>query len=543
MLAVLGLLTASQQSIGERPGASMDPMRPYRIRAWLEVDAELPKEIETSIRGDLAAFVESYLGRAWQFEIAKPPESVTTGKLPTNAKPTGALSTSAASAQSSSASATSGDVSSDSAGLVVPGDDYDKTFRIQIQNETDRARFGRSVILEVQEFDSATEQWGPTARRSLRLDERLTWLVFETVYGQFRPTGIVSSREDDEMVLLQIRGFALQSGADALPVVPTGMPFRVYREFRTRGKPPLRTEVPWTYLVYREPAADKLKARCDVASSLRHPLSARTRGASRLVAIASSVAEGAQTTVRYVTSDSEPRPIVGVEVYIRLFDRPATFPIGSTDRDGNIVVRTDNIPIAANRPVYLVLGSTTVSQWAFPLVPGDRERIEAAVHIEPWLIELDSRIRALQDEIVDTVARRNLLNVRLRQLAEQNAGDEAKKAASEINALPDRDSFAEKLAELTRFAEERRQAAKMPIIPAAANRLLLQTQSLIDEYLAQEKVVVEVADSKTDAAPVDRKSGSPQNTGSERTVSAPPKAPPTPKKAADPPKTTSRRRE
>jgi hypothetical protein len=461
--AGIWLVLARGTAAADEPTA----LQPYRVRVWLEFEPHprLPESFREFVRNGFVNYCERFLGRLWQVSLTAPPPEAEGRQLPPPV-------------------------------VLQKLGEADKILWVRIRGTADGRPAGApQVAVSVREYDAAFAQWGPLASRSLIPSERFPRDVFDLAYSQFRPTAVLLGSSKSDRVTANLRGSGLAGGESALPVAPPGTPFRVYRQYTTPQGAVSHDEIPWTYLVYRSRLARQHADELEIVSALRNPLSGRTRRRSRLVAIASGAAEGSETIVQYVTG-AENRPLVGAQIGIRPHDKAAVVPIGATDRDGKVAVPAGSEPTAApkGRLVHVVLRNGKAIQWSFPLAPGDREQLLVRVRIEPFLAEMDYRTAALQDEIVDVVARRNILDRRLRAYAKDENLRMARKIAAEINALPGKDGFVSRLQELKGYAEQTRQEKKQPILPASVNRLLMQTETLINEYLSGEQITIEIGE-------------------------------------------------
>jgi hypothetical protein len=139
---------------------------------------------------------------------------------------------------------------------------------------------------------------------------------------------------------------------------------------------------------------------------------------------------------------------------------------------------------------------------SFPLLPGDPPRLTVRVAVDPFMTELNGRILALQEEVVDNVAKRTLSLRRIEKLAEKKDFAAAKKAVDEINQLPGRVEFEAKLAKIKALAEENRKQAKRPSLGFAVQRMFNQADYMLGEHFKADKVSIDFEGAgKGDAKP------------------------------------------
>jgi len=197
---------------------------------------------------------------------------------------------------------------------------------------------------------------------------------------------------------------------------------------------------------------------------------------SKVMGLAASNSEDAETEIQFVqlTTDNMPgnppgkRPVPGYEVLVKVQDQVVPVLAGATDRRGRITLSGSKLdPIGQNRPlvceVTLRIGRIPVAM--FPIVPGDEPRREVQVNPDPLLPEVSGRINALQEELIDTLARQAILTKRLETLKKALKKDEndddktlaakVRDVATQLNGLPGNKYFQDKLAEIKNETKKR----------------------------------------------------------------------------------------
>ncbi|MFO0948032.1 MAG: hypothetical protein U1D30_19270 [Planctomycetota bacterium] len=223
----------------------------------------------------------------------------------------------------------------------------------------------------------------------------------------------------------------------------------------------------------------------------------RPEPGSRIIAIACSNRDEESTLVKFVTGKEE-RPVVGYQVTVKPQDQSADVTLGNTDHDGAIAIRpvylSNERPDAFRPPrvleVSLRSGRLVLSR--FPLIPGEKNQVVVRVRIDPLLTDVSGQILALQDEVVDVVARRTLLQRQLTRLAEKQDAAGAKAIGDTINRLPDKAHFEARLKEIKSRTEAKSKAENRPSMGSNINRLFLQTENLVTNYFQGDKVTIEV---------------------------------------------------
>lgn len=456
------------RSSAEKKPVIQPALRPYKIRLYLSfVPAERFSENQRAdIRERINALADRYLGDAWQLQIDPMPIGMSVQRPPS---PT--------------------EMKAKRAG-------FDKLMLLQLGDNLSEWKGALADIPVVaRELDYEFDSWGPAAKDVFAADRRLANRVFDLLHRQFRVRAEVNAADKEGKVPLTLVGLALQPRNSDYPLAVAGMPIKVYRDFISgKDKKVTRTEIPFTFLIYRQPEEGGLLARCDVVTALKNPLTMRTRRRVQMPGIGAGATESTATDVRFVMGP-EMVPVTGYEVAIRAQDSKATVNLGNTDHRGRIAVDRSALgafggPTDAVRTVQvlLVAGQTVVA--SFPMVPGEKEFRQVSVRIDPMVAEVNGRVMALQDSVVDVVARRAVLQKRLDIHTKKNNLEMAKKVAAQINALPDRAAFEKRVADIRSWAESQAKAANRKL-GSPINMLLLQTEkNVIANNFEKEKVEV-----------------------------------------------------
>lgn len=442
------------------------PETPLRLRVWLDF-APHPR-FPASYRQDVAHEFEKesarLLGEAWHIEFAEAPAGHDLESPPAAA----ALAPQLARA--------------------------DKLLWIQIDSELSDSRPDRLPVA-LREFDGLLEEWGPVSRREMLPGPRLASELFVAARRQVRPVVQLTSAEGARFIRGVVRGLALAPRDSAEPYLRPGQPFQVVREFFVKGVRVKRTEVPWTYVLFRESTDYGYGARFEVMSGLRSPLTGRTRQKSRLLAIGVGPFDDGQTIVRFITGKDQ-RPVAGFNVSVRPQDQSSSVSVGNTDHRGEVVVRpvrlaSEQAADDATRVLQVTLRADRYVLATFPMIPGEKTHANIRVQLDPQLTDTSGRVLALQEEMLDAIARRLLLMRRLDKFVKDNKVAEANQVAAEINALPDRAFFQKRLDEVKQLAMATPSAAR-PSAGPGIQRLFLQTENLLSEQFRQDKVSLSV---------------------------------------------------
>lgn len=425
--------------------------QPYSIRVWIAVDpaARIGKPTVEAIVNDWLLLTRRFVGAPWNIEVQNG-EGPLQGRSPDALEP-------------------------QQVAPLVEGADKGWFLRIEA------APSGGGFSLLGREYDETTRQLGPLYRQPAPYPSDASRSLFELTRRVFSP--IAEIERSDLGAEIRVQGASLPSPDRSTNVVQTGLVFRPYyiflgpndtiREIRS---------IPFTYL-----HVDQIEgpiAKCEVVSGLRQPLPRQVAGRYRLVALGLKPAD-VPSRFRFLAGDDERQiPVAGYVLTSRGIRDRITTEVGTTDREGRITLP----PKFSNSLVMLRLLAAGVEPLReFPVLPGETtdERV-IPVEPRPDAVTLEFRLKALQDEIVDLIARRGVLEARLDARATGQAWDEVKELLDEYQQLTPRRDFEERVARLTENAQRSQAERGVPILTRTAQAELAETRALIERYLDDE---------------------------------------------------------
>jgi hypothetical protein len=229
--------------------------------------------------------------------------------------------------------------------------------------------------------------------------------------------------------------------------------------------------VPWTYFVVNSPT-DGLQT-ATIVSHTRSPLGIRQRG--RVDQLAALVRPGdADTRLRLFARDEPDQVLAGFRVYQR--DTASEEPefIGKTGDDGEIGIEP------AATPIQIVFVQSS-GQWIakIPVVPGYDGVVEAPLADDQKRLEAEAKLVGIREELIDLVARRNILATRTR--AKIKAGDleGASRLVAELERMPTATEF-----EQQRIRQQERLIESTdPRIQQRIEKLFNDTRDVLSEFL------------------------------------------------------------
>jgi hypothetical protein len=421
--------------------------RQYKIRALIALD--LPGDVEERVAIELPAYLrrraEATMGQIWsvdiEFAIAAARQQILS-RLSTSQEPL--------------------------ADLPLAG--TDKVVLISILWQAGE------YTLAAREFDTYVQRWSSPVIRRTQQAESLLEQTFAILSQCVSPLAQVEPDADDEnRVILKPRGAALARPISGELWTSPGEVFVPIVLRTTRGGEAIEgaiQDIPWTYLEVTELKGTGAHAR--IHSGMRRPFAVRRQGRVEQLAIALR-GDPSDITLRLHSRTTGDKPLVGYEVFAEKpgkknsgIDR-----IGLTDRNGKVIVPPGNSRV---RVLFLKNGGQVLAR--LPVVPGARPQLDVPLPDDDARLAAETRLAALREELVDVVARRNILMARARQKIEKKDFAGAQELVSKINELPGRSQF-----NLEMQAAARRFRSDDPQIQRRIDRLFEGTQNALAQFL------------------------------------------------------------
>jgi hypothetical protein len=294
-------------------------------------------------------------------------------------------------------------------------------------------------VVRARELDCATRMWGRVIERRLRQPAQIPNESFLAVAEAFSPLARIEKSKDKIAVarlragglIVRDESPALVSAEDILrPIVRNNDRLG---EVRPGGIQP----IPWTFL--RVSSRRGAELECDIHSGLRNPIS--TRGGRRTENFALAVRPTDQPTeLRLQARGTPSQPLAGYEIYSQDLQTGDAELLGQTDWRGTL-----SVPPADQRLRVLYVKNGGLLLARLPLVPGLEPQQTALVADDAQRLEAEGVVSSLQNNFMDTVARRQVLAVRIRKrIADKNL-DEADKLLAEMRTLPTQNDFSRML--------------------------------------------------------------------------------------------------
>ncbi len=434
-------------------GADMGDWKlsPYKVHVAFALDdlARPEPTLAGAIAKNINERVEALLVPLWQFELveaADPPtrrqclhmEEIAWDKLPTELK------------------------------------SFDKLLWLGVESRP------AGFVLTCREFDIYTHRWGPPHQQVVQQASFLPEAAFHLLLQAFSPIAMVEPLpNDDKHVRLVFRGSKLpkQTTDDAL-VTPGELLRPLLRRTDRSGKLAANgiVEVPYTYLVTAAPKEEGWLA--DVYTGTRRPFAAERRARIDQIAVAERMAPG-PTDVRFHARIDKKQGLANYQVFL-LQEDGTEKQLGLTDRDGVISVPPGPKPIST-----IMLRSDAQLLAKAPIPAGAPAAIEIPVADSLARLRAQAEAQVVREQLVDVVARRNLMMARIKALLKKGKGKDAADLMEQLDALPSASVFNRNID----IAAKRIPAGKDPSVQKSIDRLFTNTRELLGKFLNNRPII------------------------------------------------------
>ncbi|MGY8769550.1 MAG: hypothetical protein ACKVH8_14120 [Pirellulales bacterium] len=285
--------------------------------------------------------------------------------------------------------------------------------------------------ISVRELDCRARTWGATHQRTVLQQAVLASSSFELIQHVFSPIGIIDKVVDlKTSVVMKAQGLIVHRNSPA-NLSNGQVMFPVIRRNDRTGKlrePGGIQQEEWTYLkITGEDWQGKL---CDVSSGFSRPLGGRK--SVRIERLAIAVKPNLATTILSIeTKGEDPAPLEGYEIYAKDSEDAEPILIGETSFHGHIEI--PNSPASMLRLLYVRSGDNLLAR--LPLVPGLNASMVAKVADDSRRLDAEGYLYGWRDQLVDAVARRQLLARRIRKEISNGNVDQADKWYQDFKEL------------------------------------------------------------------------------------------------------------
>ena len=301
----------------------------------------------------------------------------------------------------------------------------------------------------IQELDIKTRIWGAVIEQDCDISG-LHSVIFEGIRQAFMPLGRIDYiNGKDVMVRVRASGIAWlpeQTAEGDWTMVPnTGSPVWIgdheilmpviLRKDR-QGNVSDITAVPHTFLSILSREGPHL--HCDTLAMQRAPLGGRSGGRTERMALCVR-APDQSTRMSFISNEKEPQPLRDLEVFSRLpgqESEEASEFLGKSDWQGQIDVPPHESGI---RVLYIKSGRRPLAK--VPVVPGLYPELSARMPNDERRLYAEGIVKGYQNELMDLLARRLILETLVEMALEQNDLDKAQEKLSELRRVDDSKRF------------------------------------------------------------------------------------------------------
>ncbi len=333
--------------------------------------------------------------------------------------------------------------------------------------------------LACREYDVTIGRWGPVQEQTVVQRRLLIAQCLDLLRATFAPLAIVRPHPAEKnQVLLHFRGSGLPSQHEENLFYHLG---DVYQAVLVRSGPQGAVQgirqVPWTFITLEQNLPTGGVGQ--VHSGIRTPLGMRRRGRVEHVAIGLRSHPGT-TKIRFHARHDVNQGLSGYEVYVRDSTDRASRLLGSTDTQGTISIAPSKQPVQT-----LFLRSEGQLLAKVPVVAEAGAEIAVPVADDLARLRAQSVLTALQEQLTDLVARRQILIARIRQALETGQLETADALLDSLDDLPGRAQFDQLLSSAE---NNRRHRSSDPQVQARMEQLFAATRKLLGRFLGLREV-------------------------------------------------------
>jgi hypothetical protein len=448
--ALLWLRLTSLAAAQDRVAFEYDP---YRVSIWVATDAsaDVPVSLASELASQLQRDTDQVFDAAWEVQNRVCPASLRT-LVATQLEQLGVEPLRAADPE-----------------LL----DYDKLLLVACQaRETGGWRVG------VRELDCRSRTFGEAVYRDAPQRENLPGAALSALVHAFAPI-VRIELVDANKAVTRLRAGGLVTDDSPAAVSEGELLQPVIRRNDRSGEPRAGgiQRLPYTFLEVQKREAHRVE--CLIHTGVRDAVSGRSGRTERLALRVRPDPRGTRLVLKSLGDDAT--PLVEYDVLTRAPRKDAELvPLGQSDWQGAIELPSGELPLQF---VYVRHGSMTLAR--VPVVPGlVREQTLSLVNDDLRLLA-ESYFLAVQNNVMDLVARRELLAARIRLRVEEKDLATAERMLVELRALTSRTELLRQieLQQATYETSDKRLQAKIDKMFAELRKLLTRhlNPRLIDE--------------------------------------------------------------
>ena len=334
----------------------------------------------------------------------------------------------------------------------------------------------QGLDLTCREWDRSTQRWGPLLQRTVRQELLLAEHCFQLLLDSAAPLAQIQPDPNDlTSVQLSFKGHALPRRTDESLLSSQLVMQPLIIRFDQGGAvvPGGVREVPWTYVTTQQ--ADDESWLGQVHSGMKRPFGLRRRGRTQQLAVA-VLNPQRKTRVRFHARHDVEQGLAGYEVFQRNRAGEKSTLLGLTDSTGSIEVAPADVKV-----VTLFLRSDGQLLAKIPVTPGAKPLVEIPIADDTARLRAQAELTAFREQLIDVVARRNILVARVRNRIEAGEIDEARDFLTEFENLPGRDDFNKALQSAER---KKSNTSQDPRVQSRIDKQFSETKKLLGRFLS-----------------------------------------------------------
>lgn len=358
----------------------------------------------------------------------------------------------------------------------------DKLMLISVSKRLD------SFVVKAREFDVSTEVLGPVFTRTCASELLLASTICGAVSDAFSPIAKILSVESSTIVarpraqaLINLKLASSFGGKVAPPpthIKDTDILIPVLKQKGSfKSKQAKIKMLEWTCM--KIDSRDEKNLTCTMESMVNGPLDGRTNSRAEKLAIVSKPAHK-KTTILLQSRATNPTPLSGYRLYYvekgKEGEKDVPVLIGKSDWRGAVEINQDR---GIYQTIFIRNGQRTLAK--LPIVVGHDKEIKVGVLDDETRMRAEGMVRGLQNQILDLVARREVMATMIRKRVETGDVNGARKILEEFRKLPTEDFLS---GYVTRKRASLRPTDKKEVV--RIDTLFGQLSSLIKSKLSNE---------------------------------------------------------
>ncbi|MCL2120067.1 MAG: hypothetical protein FWH27_16745, partial [Planctomycetaceae bacterium] len=274
---------------------------------------------------------------------------------------------------------------------------YDKLFLIAVTQHT---ILGWSAT--IRECDVRTRTFGGIQQVNVAQLSQLPEHLFCEITEMLTPLARIV-RVDENRVLLEERAGELLAMQDVLPAIAERQVLLpIVRSNDRDGNPQQIRRIDWTFLPVDRNTDGLLSTT--MHTGLRSPINTRIRLRHQQLALLAKPVSG-HTTIHFASYVSQDMPLPVCDILESVPGKKQAVNIGTTNTQGEF--RVDYLPERPVRLLYVRNGTNLIARVS--VMPGVDPALRAEVPIADSTLHAESLVLGIQEEILDTVATRQIL--------------------------------------------------------------------------------------------------------------------------------------